>query len=511
MFFKRESCSTWASGLLTISLGATLFFISVSSVAWWSAKSLYADTAMRIDFARNHLDIVLGHAEKAASETQGLIGQTCSRNVVAKLKQQVIFIPNVRSITLANLDKIYCSSFYGSVSEKDSASLYAQKKLLLLRGDSATPNLPVLFYRNENPQGAVIVGVDGYFIANTLDVIHTLPVSFFKVGKNYLTSSGEIVNESQLPIGKHYATPSSLYPYVLIAITSQKTILNNIIKNYRGSLLCCLLATIIASIIFYRWLRRPLSPIELLRNGIIKHEFTPFIQPIIDITTRKIKGGEILMRWIHPRVGTIPPDQFIPLAESSGLIIPMTRTLISDTSNFFSKKENFLPENFHIGFNITQEQLQDENIISDCQRFLSSFKSSQVELVLELIERNMAEDSDNLQSQFNSLRQMGVKFALDDFGTGYSTHAYIQKFNIDYIKIDQSFIQMIGVDRISGHIVDNVISLADGLGLKVIAEGVETEEQEKHLKKYNVQYLQGYRYGKPMPLAEFVDTYLTNK
>ncbi|EFU6845683.1 EAL domain-containing protein [Salmonella enterica] len=240
----------------------------------------------------------------------------------------------------------------------------------------------------------------------------------------------------------------------------------------------------------------------------MKNEFVPYIQPIMDIKNNRIKGGEVLMRWMTPEAGVIPPNKFIPLAETSGLIVPMTRELFSSTSNNFRSHTTLLPTDFHLGFNISQLHLQDGSIIADCQNIINAMLPCRVKLVLELLERDPFEYTDEIKSTFTKLKEMGVDFALDDFGTGYSTHDYLQNFDIDYIKIDKNFIKMIGIDIISQHIVDNIISLANNLNIDVIAEGVETVSQEIYLKERSVKYMQGYLYGHPVPLDEFVKNYL---
>ena len=252
-------------------------------------------------------------------------------------------------------------------------------------------------------------------------------------------------------------------------------------------------------------LNRPLSITELIRNGIKNNEFVPYIQPIVDLKTNSVTGGEILIRWLRPGIGMIPPNQFIPAAEDSGLIVPMTRQLILDTREALRGR---VSKRIHIGFNISQKYLQHRSIVADCDHFLQAFDTRQLELTLELVERDEIASKSEVKENFERLKGLGVTFALDDFGTGYSTYSYLQKFHVDYIKIDKSFIQMIGLDEISSHIVNNVIELAGSLHLKIIAEGVETEQQEAYLKAHDVLYLQGYRYSQPIPLQAFIRRYL---
>lgn len=376
--------------------------------------------------------------------------------------------------------------------------------LYLLAGDAVTPSLPVLFYSYKTAQGTVLVGVDGYFIANTLRVINTFPRVYFGVSGEILSAEGRVTPKfSRMPQGYHVIT--SDYGYTIIYIITKRTILTNLIDNYLLGIYLSLLLGLFAMLAVFLRLNRPLSITELIRNGIKNNEFVPYIQPIVDLKTNSVTGGEILIRWLRPGIGMIPPNQFIPAAEDSGLIVPMTRQLILDTREALRGR---VSKRIHIGFNISQKYLQHRSIVADCDHFLQAFDTRQLELTLELVERDEIASKSEVKENFERLKGLGVTFALDDFGTGYSTYSYLQKFHVDYIKIDKSFIQMIGLDEISSHIVNNVIELAGSLHLKIIAEGVETEQQEAYLKAHDVLYLQGYRYSQPIPLQAFIRRYL---
>ncbi len=163
-----------------------------------------------------------------------------------------------------------------------------------------------------------------------------------------------------------------------------------------------------------------------------------------------------------------------------------------------------LPPRFHFGFNICAQHCQEMSLIDDCRRFLAAFASNPVTLVLELTERELITPCQLTDQLFGELRQMGVKIGLDDFGTGHSSLTYLQQFHVDYLKIDQSFVAMIGTNALSRHILDSTISLATRLGLETVAEGVETQEQADFLTERNVNYLQGYLYGRPLTPAQFL-------
>ncbi|SPW33176.1 Cyclic di-GMP phosphodiesterase yahA [Edwardsiella tarda] len=216
------------------------------------------------------------------------------------------------------------------------------------------------------------------------------------------------------------------------------------------------------------------------------------------------------MRWQHPQLGLIPPNNFIPLAEDSGLIVAMTRDMMQQVSDYFAPRCKSLPADFHFGFNISASHFNDLSLVEECRRFLAAFQENPIQLVLELTERQRVPDGALTERIFDELRALGVQLALDDFGTGHSSLAYLQRYPFDILKIDQSFVRMIGSDVLSEHIVDTVITLAKRLNMVTLAEGVESELQRQHLRAYHLDFLQGYWFGRPSSLTDFTQHWLAN-
>jgi EAL domain-containing protein (putative c-di-GMP-specific phosphodiesterase class I) len=209
------------------------------------------------------------------------------------------------------------------------------------------------------------------------------------------------------------------------------------------------------------------------------------------------------MRWQHPRQGLISPDRFIPMAEECGFIVPMTRSLMQQVREQFAGRVHSLPRGFHFGLNISASHCKDMSLLEDCRDFINAFRENPIKLVLELTERELIVADETTDRLFAELHQLGVFIAIDDFGTGHSSLTYLQQFQVDFLKIDQSFVGMIGSDALSSHIVENVIDLATRLGLQLVAEGVENEVQAAYLRARQVNFQQGYLYGRPMPMKEF--------
>ncbi|MNE54726.1 Cyclic di-GMP phosphodiesterase YahA [compost metagenome] len=182
----------------------------------------------------------------------------------------------------------------------------------------------------------------------------------------------------------------------------------------------------------------------------------------------------------------------------------MTRSLMRQTAALLAPHTQHLNELFHIGINITANHCQDLALVDDCREFLAAFSPGSVALILELTERELIVPSPVTLQLFEQLHELGVKIAIDDFGTGHSSLGYLRQFNVDFLKIDQSFVAMIGADALSGHILESIIELSGKLDLGIVAEGVETLQQSDYLARHGVNFLQGYLYGRPMPAADFI-------
>lgn len=247
---------------------------------------------------------------------------------------------------------------------------------------------------------------------------------------------------------------------------------------------------------------------EAISLALENHEFKPWIQPVFCAQTGVLTGCEVLVRWEHPQTGMIPPDQFIPLAESSGLIVIMTRQLMKQTADILMPVKHLLPDNFHIGINVSAGCFLAAGFEKECLNLVKKLGNDKIKLVLELTERNPIPVTPEARAIFDSLHQHNITFALDDFGTGYATYRYLQAFPVDFIKIDKSFVQMASVDEISGHIVDNIVELARKPGLSIVAEGVETQEQADLMIGKGVHFLQGYLYSPPVPGNKFISEWV---
>ncbi|WP_063868276.1 bifunctional diguanylate cyclase/phosphodiesterase [Paenibacillus sp. Soil766] len=238
-----------------------------------------------------------------------------------------------------------------------------------------------------------------------------------------------------------------------------------------------------------------------LRKALERNEFKVFYQPQIDVNTGKITGAEALIRWQHPEWGPISPADFIPLAEETGLIIPIGEWVLNEAcrQNKEWQKQGHPP--FRIAVNISSRQFKQNNLIDIVSKALDESGLEHKYLELELTE-SIIQDSKYAIETMHKLKAMGIFLSIDDFGTGYSSLNYLKLFPIDSLKIDQSFTRNMFEDAKDAALVHTIISMAHNLDLKVIAEGVETKEQLQFLLQKECNEAQGYLISRPLPAQE---------
>jgi len=242
-----------------------------------------------------------------------------------------------------------------------------------------------------------------------------------------------------------------------------------------------------------------------LARAVAQEQFEAYYQPVVNLSTQKIVGAEALVRWRHPERGMVGPGLFIPLAEESGLIAPIGEFMLSaacEDLRDWRAEFGASVERFTVSVNLSVQQLHDRRIVGKVSEILERTGLPAERLVLEVTESTLITDTEMIASTMQQLRSFGTRLAIDDFGTGYSSLGYIQQFEFDVLKIDKSFVD--DLDSFTNQrIVSAVLQLAEQLGVRTIAEGIEQELQAELLKSLGCKLGQGYLYAKPMPAAEF--------
>lgn len=242
-----------------------------------------------------------------------------------------------------------------------------------------------------------------------------------------------------------------------------------------------------------------------LKNAIGNNEFRLFYQPQLDFRTNKVIGAEALIRWEHQSKGLIPPDSFIPLAEQTKLIIPIGEWVIETACKQALEWHRLGFTDFRVSVNLSAVQLDYGAIDQTVLRVLQNTGLASKYLELEITETSILEDHHSPAEKLKRLKEIGILIALDDFGTGYSSLTYLKRLPFDKIKIDKDFIRDIFKSEEDSTIVNAIIQLGKSMNLGVIAEGVETQEQEIYLKSHGCMEGQGFFYSKPVPAEKFVD------
>ncbi len=241
-----------------------------------------------------------------------------------------------------------------------------------------------------------------------------------------------------------------------------------------------------------------------LRSAFEQHTLTLHYQPLVRLDSRRICGAEALLRWIDPEEGAIPPDHFIPLAEETGLIVPLGEWVIREACLALKRweREGISLENFALHINLSGKQLLQKDLPQRLATLFAEIGVAPAHIVLELTESSIMESEAIGLEIMTALRQLGLSIAIDDFGTGHSSLSRLKLLPISELKIDRSFIRDIAADADDAAIVQAILSLSANLGLQVIAEGVEHAEQEAFLTQHGCLLAQGYYYARPMPESE---------
>lgn len=252
-------------------------------------------------------------------------------------------------------------------------------------------------------------------------------------------------------------------------------------------------------------IRRRLNMENSLRRAIDADELELYYQPQVDVDTMRIIGFEALLRWHHPKMGTITPSEFIPLAEESGLILPIGGWVMVTACYQVQRWQKAFGADMRIAVNFTARQLKDEAMVEKVLHALAITGLPAHTLDLELTESSLMDNSDMSVGKMKELRRAGINISIDDFGTGFSSLSYLKRFPLNALKIDRSFISDIPQDEDDVAITNAIIALANTLKIEVIAEGVETLEQLNYLKENACHYAQGNLLCQPMPARKMED------
>lgn len=261
------------------------------------------------------------------------------------------------------------------------------------------------------------------------------------------------------------------------------------------------MAMLVVSIVAWG-LRRRLSLLGELKMAVARREFVVHYQPLIELSTGRCIGSEALVRWKRSDGSMVRPDMFIPLAEESGLILPITDQVINTVVREM-RQALVNDHDLHIAINLSAQDIRSGRVLPVLALELEDSGIAPQQIWLEATERGLM-DCKAAKSTIDQARAAGHAVAIDDFGTGYSSLSYLQNFALDALKIDKSFIDSIEADAATSSVTPHIIEMAKSLGLQVVAEGVETQGQADYLLARGVEFAQGWLFAKAMPASEFI-------
>ncbi|EHD22236.1 MULTISPECIES: EAL domain-containing protein [Brenneria] len=433
-------------------------------------------------------------------------GNSCAL-VSARLVRLGTLSPYFRSLGLTLGPNLYCSSVSGDVLVPLSDILQYplpspppaawNVSLRATRGVQERP--AVIFARLNASSFGTFAIVDGQYLIDFMNAMgisrqYQLTIQF---GDGYQIKQGrEVIDNHPLFSPLTNVKTSSRYP-----ITVRATLpASELIQSWRRAFLTFLPVALILALIFVSvvrsWQKRKMSLRDELRKGMLTNEFSVHYQPVYDMTSRCCVGVEALMRWYRPGGRSISPDVFITAAESEKMIIPLTlhlfELLAADVRHWQ------VPDGFHLGVNIAVEHIQHPAFVNDIRRLATMLAPHKLNITLELTERSLIANKQDVADKLTLLRREGFIIAVDDFGTGHCSLSYLQMFPLDYLKIDKGFVVAIGTADNDTPVLDAIIGLSKRLALDMVAEGVSSRHEYRYLKRCGVRYMQGYLYARPM-------------
>lgn len=254
-------------------------------------------------------------------------------------------------------------------------------------------------------------------------------------------------------------------------------------------------------------LARAISRLQLegdLRRAIDANDLRVYYQPILNLQTNCLSGFEALVRWQHPERGLISPAEFIPVAEETELILPIGHYVLLESCRQIREWQARwqMPSPLTLSVNLSSKQFKQSDLVEQLKQVLYQTKLDPQSLRLEITESVVMENAEDATAMLRQFRSLGVQLSIDDFGTGYSSLSYLHRFPVNILKIDRSFVSRMAIDEESLGIVETILALASKLKMSVVAEGIETEDQNEQLKNFGCEYGQGYLFSKPLPASE---------
>ena len=480
-------------------LAVILFPIGIAAVAsYLSAQYFVEDKVKGVGAIYvSHIDTLVSHANEISHYALALKDSECQ-----ELYNYMLFQPYFRSALIYDSQHVYCSSKTGDidtplsiVSATENLEISNQ---FIITGTPFMPEVPAIVSSKWDPKskhGAAVI-IEGKYLVDSFVQPDVFPSAVINVA---LSINGKTIPESLGFIKNEVMTLDSDEHNFSVLLEMSPAFFRHFFWIFFAISLPFSIILITGSILFVLYSRLSRHSLaDDIRSGIENEEFFLVYQPVICAEDGKAKGVEALVRWQHPQMGLVRPDLFIPIAEESKLIVPLTNYIFEKALKDFANMR--VESGFRVAFNVAPEHFTQNDIESKFIHLRDSLDRIGVKPLIEITERQLL--TPDICQRIESLRQLGILVAIDDFGTGQTTLSLLQTMPLDYLKIDKCFIDTIGQDSVTSHVLDTIIELSHKMNYVVVAEGVETQEQADYLTSRQVHFLQGYLFAKPMKLAD---------
>lgn len=474
-------------------------------------RTYHAEDEISITNAINRIDMIFDTVSQSLAKASWLYGDHCL-NMANSLRQLTTLSPYSRSFSIVKQETIYCSSLSGEVAIPVSDYFQNSKKLSFSYGPIPTRKTLVINLKRPFQNMEIIASIPGFYFYNDLTEQSDKEQHYLSINGHYLDRTGQL--RTQPPTRANARTlvkASTHYDYSLVYVLPDSYTWQQYYQASAALFFVLLTIGPLAGMWLYSALNKPKSLRKKLEIAIDRGEIQPWFQPQVDTLSGELIGCEVLARWISAGDGIIPPNQFIPLAEESGLVIPMTRELMQQVKTWLLAERHHIPPGFHISVNFSSRHILSGQIIKDCRDFLTGIPDGLIRLVVEITESEILNDNRQINDVLTQLHQLGVIIAIDDFGTGYSNLSYLQDYPLDILKVDRKFITHLEPEVAQRHLIAGIIDLSKKLELRTVVEGVETEKHVESLKQLGATWLQGFYYGKPVSASEFSRNWLRIK
>ncbi|SOC31030.1 EAL domain-containing protein [Thalassospira xiamenensis] len=506
-----------------VGIGIVVLSSALISIATWLLQNEYVqqrNTAQLEELARQVLhrtELAIDYAVISLGDVISPTGDLCHPQALRSLGEQVFFRGAVKEISVHDPGgKLLCST--QAAVEERTVDLWTEMAEFAALNPSITlqpiqPEAHGLF--------RVLWRVNGsYTVSATLN-IDMLMFDIFPaalrddafadvvIGSEHVVARfGAVTNLSSSSPAMTFEVDAARYPIVARLGVGERAFAgwnagSASTKLVLGAFLGAALGGLIARAAF-----RPVGPVEILRSAIQARELVPFYQPIFALPSQKIVGCEVLVRWIRTDGTIVVPDQFIPLAESSGLVALMTENIIEQALRQLRPLLRHTPD-FKVAFNISPSHFTSRDFLDRLDRLVDQSGCTRQQVVLELTERTSFDDMSFAVTVAGTASDRGYCISLDDTGAGHNGLGHIQDLRPSVIKIDKKFVDVVSTDPTADAIIEVLVRLADRIGATLVAEGVEHEHQVTALSRFGVHQAQGYLVSKPLNYETF-KTFLVN-